>query len=164
MKRCLVVALLAAPIAFALLSRAEDGVTQDATKPLMDQSEPAKENFQNALKVRDPFRPPQSTSGSSLSELEAFPTESFRMLGMVSGPKRVRAMIQSPGGKTFIVSERMKIGRRKGFITRITPEKVVVREKILNVFGQEEDTAVEIRLPSDTKLELEADKKSESGG
>jgi len=99
------------------------------------------------VNIRDPFkRPNVSHSAATLSPLESIPLENFKLLGVITGPERVRAMVANPEGKTFFVAEKMKIGTRSGVIRKITPEAVFVREKIVNVLGQEEDVETEIRL------------------
>lgn len=99
--------------------------------------------------LRDPFRRPQllDPHAKPLSELEYFPTEQYRMVGVVTGPDRLRAMIVAPNGKTHFVAEKAKIGIRKGIVTRITANAIFVREKVLNTLGKEEIVNTELRLP-----------------
>ena len=100
------------------------------------------------LKLRDPFKRPPLKAGdvTPKSDLEAFSVEQFKMVGVIAGD-RTLAMLVAPNGKTYFVSERMKIGLRKGIITRITPKSVKVLEKIINVLGKEESVDYEIPLP-----------------
>lgn len=99
--------------------------------------------------MRDPFqRPDVRAAGVIKSELERFATDQFEVLAIVTGPKQVRAMLRTPESKTIMISERVKIGTRNGFVRKITPFTILIREKILNVFGQEENVDVELKLKS----------------
>lgn len=99
--------------------------------------------------LRDPFRRPVIVDADAIarSELEFFPTEQYRMVGIVTGPERLRAMIVAPNGKTHFVAEKTKIGVRKGTVTRITATSMVIRERVLNTLGKEEIVNTELRLP-----------------
>ena len=100
------------------------------------------------LKVRDPFRRPDvvATNLSALTPLERFPASDFQMIGVLTGPEKIRAMVLAPDGKSHFVAERMKIGQRNGVVRRITPDSILVRERIVNVFGQEESVDTELLL------------------
>lgn len=107
------------------------------------------------LKRRDPFAKPdlmarRRKNGALMSELEQIPVQDFKMVGVVTGPNRLKAMILAPNGKTYFVSEHDRIGVNKGVIKKITPDAIIVREKILNLLGKEEDILTEIALPPDS--------------
>lgn len=103
--------------------------------------------------LRDPFRRPVLVDAQArpLSELEYYPTEQYRMVGVVTGPEHLRAMIVAPNGKTHFVAEKTKIGVRKGVITRITAHSLVIRERVLNTLGKEEIVNTELRLPDQSR-------------
>ena len=105
------------------------------------------------LKVRDPFHIPSVALApvEVRSELELIPLEQLKVLGVMTGPDRIKAMVQGPDGKTYFIQKGGKIGTRKGIVTRITPESVLVREKIVNVLGQEESLDTELKLPPESK-------------
>ena len=100
------------------------------------------------LKVRDPFRRPDVVAENvgALSPLERFPAADFQMIGVLTGPEKMRAMVLGPDKKTHFVAERMKIGQRHGIVRRITPDSILVRERIVNVFGEEESVDTELPL------------------
>ena len=100
------------------------------------------------LKLRDPFRRPIGERGRQdvRSELEQGAVSDFKLVGVLTGPVRLRAMVQAPSGKTFFVSKNMKIGQRDGRIRRITVDSIVVREKVVNILGQEESVDSELFL------------------
>jgi Tfp pilus assembly protein PilP len=100
------------------------------------------------LQLRDPFREPeiQVEKEEILTDLEKYKVTDYQVVGVITGPKRIRAMIKTPDGKTHMVGETMRLGLKKGVIRRITTESVIVREKVLNVFGEEEFVDTELML------------------
>jgi hypothetical protein len=105
------------------------------------------------LNLRDPFKAPVDVvlPGDERSELEIYSVDQFKMVGVATGPKKIKAMLVDAKGKTHFVTEMTKIGQRKGVIKRITSQMVIVRERIINVLGQEEDVDYEIRLNVEPK-------------
>jgi Tfp pilus assembly protein PilP len=104
------------------------------------------------LRIRDPFKRPSLVESKDLSvrsELETFSADSLKMLGVITGPKKMKALIQSPSGHTYYVTEKTKVGMRGGVISKITINGMKIREKIVNVLGQEEDVETEIPLLPD---------------
>ncbi len=102
------------------------------------------------LKLRDPFkRPSPQTEGEEpKTDLELFPVDQLRLVGVVTGPDRVRAMVSAPNGRTYVVAEKTKVGVRKGIVKAISAERVVISERFVNVLGQEEQLDTELKLPS----------------
>jgi Tfp pilus assembly protein PilP len=99
--------------------------------------------------LRDPFRMPvlqNSEDGTPRSPLELVPIDRMKVLGVITGPDQFRAMIQDPGGQTFLVSEKMKLGIRKGVVKKITSKGLWIQEKVLNVLGQEETVDVVLKI------------------
>ena len=115
---------------------------------------------EDVLKLRDPFKRPKIVIESTIvkSELETVPLDKFKLVGVVTGPHQLRAMVATDQGKTFFVSEKMKIGLNQGVITKITPDEIQVTERTTNVLGQEEVTESLIKMNADK----EADKGSGS--
>jgi hypothetical protein len=103
------------------------------------------------LRIRDPFKRPIAPieKQESKTPLEMYASERYKMIGVITGMDRLRAIILDPDGKTHFVSEGMKIGMRKGVITKIQQESIRVREKLMNVLGKEEPVDVDIRLPGE---------------
>lgn len=108
---------------------------------------------EQALEMRDPFKRPfvaGTTAVAPLSELESFGVDQFKMVGVITGADRLRAILLDPSGKSHFVSEKMRIGSRKGYIREIRSDVILVREKITNAIGREEALDTEIRLPPET--------------
>lgn len=100
------------------------------------------------LNLRDPFRRPSilDTKGPPKSELESVPLESIKMIGVSTGPEKSRAVLQLPGGKTYLVSESTRIGPRNGVVTKITFDRILIKEKVKNLLGITEEILTYIPL------------------
>jgi hypothetical protein len=102
-------------------------------------------------KFRDPFKEPAISEVQELrSELERYAVTDFKVVAVITGPLRMRAMLIAPDNKTHYVSEKMKIGLRDGVIVKITTKSVVVREKVVNPLGEVElfDTEISMDQPA----------------
>lgn len=102
-------------------------------------------------KFRDPFKEPPSSEVTEVkSDLERYAVTDFKVVAVITGPLRMRAMIVSPDSKTHYVSEKMKIGLRDGVIVKITTKTIVVREKVMNPLGEVElfDTEIGMNQPA----------------
>ncbi|OFZ18405.1 MAG: hypothetical protein A2X94_15045 [Bdellovibrionales bacterium GWB1_55_8] len=119
------------------------------------------------LLLRDPFkRPILQTPESAIvkSALQTADLESIKMIGVLTGPLRMRAILLTPDKKTHFVSENTVIGTRNGIIKKITPEAIYVRERIANILGQMENVDTEIALESEDKDdEADQDSSTDSG-
>jgi Tfp pilus assembly protein PilP len=125
------------------------------TQPGFGAEEDLSSVLEEAIALRDPFKRPEGfnlNSAVAVSDLERFPTEQFKLIGVITGASRLRAIVQDPEGKTHFVAERMRIGTRRGVIQRIRSDAVVVREKTVNVLGKEESSDNEIRLPEENRM------------
>lgn len=109
------------------------------------------------LQLRDPFKSPslQMLDGIPKTELETIPIDQFKLLAVITGPERMRAMLSNQAGKNFFVGLGTKIGVRKGVVRKISRASVKVRERVVNILGQEENVETEIKLP-DNKMKVTA--------
>ncbi len=114
-----------------------------------------KTNIENPFNLRDPFKAPQTKSDvkktgrgfkitgkgeySNISEtsLEQLNLETLRVVGVLIGKER-RAMVTSGGNQITILKEGMKIGPEMVELKAILPGGIVLVEKIVNVYGEEE--------------------------
>jgi Tfp pilus assembly protein PilP len=123
--------------------------TQESVQDLKKKNEEERKVLSDELlSIRDPFRRVEvaTTQGPPKSALEQYPADAFKLVGVLTGPARLKAMVVDPQGVTHFVSERMKIGLRGGFILKISPDAILVRERIVNLVGQEEKIDTDIRL------------------
>jgi Tfp pilus assembly protein PilP len=95
-------------------------------------------SMEEVLKLRDPFKRPdvELSKGPPKTELEYYSLDSFKMMAVLTGPNKKRAILQASDGRSFIVQSGQKIGRRNGVIQQIDEEVVRVRERIINVLGK----------------------------
>lgn len=107
---------------------------------------------EDLIHVRDPFKRPDAAVVNAAPKLplEQFPLDQIKMIGVLTGPVRIRALVQTPDGKTHFVAEKMKMGQRSGVVRKIMADAILVREKVVDVFGQEENLDSQIRLQLDT--------------
>ena len=113
--------------------------------------------LENSLALRDPFRQPKLkvasdvNEGGTIPELERFEVEQFKLIGVISGLKKNKALLTSPDGKMHIVSENMRLGNRHGLIRKIAPGTVLIEEKVVNLLGQEEKIQMSIQFKDKDK-------------
>lgn len=132
------------------------GVQSSGPQAEVKTNNPATYDRNQALKqyasVRDPFKRPNFANSDEpqKSPLELFAVDQMRVVGVLTGPKRMRAILRLPDGQTHIVTDKMKIGVRNGVIQRVTPKGVRVVEKIVNIIGEEEVFETDILLNEST--------------
>ncbi len=113
-----------------------------------------KTKIDNPFELRDPFKAPPSKSDRSMSkagyymqgkgqysnieEVTFNSIADLRIVGVLIGKER-RAMVQSgKAGKIVTIKEGTKIGEDGAELKAILPGGVIIVEKIVNVYGQEE--------------------------
>ncbi len=121
--------------------------------------DPLSDFFRNKTKIekpfelRDPFKPPQSKSEkikpgnvyseskgqySNIVEETVKSMDAIKLVGVLIGKER-RALVSSQGGKSIIIlKEGMKIAEEGAELKAILPGGIILVEKIVNVYGQEE--------------------------
>lgn len=111
-------------------------------------------SMQESLNLRDPFKKPSKYSepGGDIStpELERYPLDQIKIVGIITGPKKPRALLTTPNNKMYIVQENDKVGNRSGILKKIRDRSIIIREKIVNVIGQEENTDIELKYNQKT--------------
>lgn len=131
-------------------------VTVDRIIPETTVTEPAISK-DDAMKMRDPYRMPVLKSqgdGVKIAELERFPIDQFKLVGIIAGTKRNKAMLVGPDNRMHIVGELTRIGTRKGVVKKIKKDQVLVHEKIVNVLGNEETLDVTLEFKDKDKGRL----------
>jgi Tfp pilus assembly protein PilP len=119
--------------------------------PLQESSVASDMNFtiENSINLRDPFsrlinKSSQQIGETQIPELERHDLTQFKLVGIITGPKRNKALLMGPDSKMHVVTESTVVGTRHGQITVIKPGGVTVHEKVVNLLGQEEgvDTTI----------------------
>jgi hypothetical protein len=104
---------------------------------------------------RDPFRPftldlrPDTSEEEILTPLQRYELAQLRVAGVIMDLDPPRAMLQDSSGMGFIVSPGTRIGRRRGVVKSIEPRRVIVEEKSMDFYGQEQATEVVLEMPED---------------
>ncbi len=110
-------------------------------------------SIEEIMNFRDPFKGPDlqgmNLASAGSNALLSFPTSDFKLLGVVTGPKRLKAMLLAPDGKTYFVKTKDRIGIRSGVIQKILKDRLIVKEKVINLLGKEEQIYTAILMDSD---------------
>ncbi len=102
--------------------------------------------------LRDPFQIPaimMARKETPKTDLELFQIKDFKLSGVVTGPKKTRAMLTTPSGKVFFVKVGDAIGTREGKITQIKTDAIKIREYFTNEEGKRTPDDYEINLSGD---------------
>lgn len=107
-------------------------------------------SFEDARKLRDPFKRPLSASKavSRKTPLESAEITEFKVQGVVAGKRRV-AILVGPGGKSFFVQAGQKIGPRGGVITKISPESIEITERKVDDLGDNLEEVTYLKVPQE---------------
>jgi len=81
--------------------------------------------------------------------LERLELAELKLVAVVWDIPKPRAMVEDKGGKGYILSVGTRIGKHQGQVSKITPEGVVVREKIEAPDGKAKTRDVPLRLYAD---------------
>jgi len=107
------------------------------------------------MSLRDPFKKPSTVGMAEAqpkTELELLPVHSFKVVAIMTGPGPTKAMLLGPDGKSYFIKSQDKIGLKKGYVKKITPDLVEIEERVVNVLGEEELSSVELRLEEDSTM------------
>ncbi len=153
---------------FASLTRvlADLQPVQKSSEPLVEDS--LSRFLQEIVTLRDPFRVPESRRVSQeqervLQPIEQYPLDRFKVVGILTGPDRLRALVAAPDGKTFPVGERSRIGRAGGVVQKILEDRVVVKQKTIDPSGVVKWEQVDLPFASEQSAEEKPGEKLDSG-
>lgn len=99
--------------------------------------------------LRDPFAPPAIVTKKEApkSELETIALKDFRLNGVITGPRKVRAMVSTMNGtKTFFLAVGDKLGIRSGRVTAIKSDLIKVVEYETDDRGRRIPEVFELRI------------------
>ncbi|MBU6153495.1 MAG: pilus assembly protein PilP [Bdellovibrionales bacterium] len=123
--------------------------------------EPASSTMESLLNedliraLRDPFEAPlviKEVKTRVQSDLELYQLRDLKLNGVITGPKKSRALIASPKGQTFFVKVGDLVGAREGRVTSITPDAVRIVEFYVDDQGKRLPDTYEMRMDGDLKL------------
>jgi Tfp pilus assembly protein PilP len=104
--------------------------------------------------LRDPFEEPvmvKEVKTQAQSDLELYQLRDLKLNGVVTGPKRPRAMITSPKGQSFFVKVGDSVGAREGRVTQITADSVRVMEFYVDDKGKRLPDIYEMRMDGELR-------------
>lgn len=103
---------------------------------------------------RDPFRPftldmRPDVPRVALTPLQRYELGQLTVVGTVWAVNPPRAMLEDSAGMGFIVTIGTPIGRNGGVVTGIEPERVIVEERLIDLYGKEQVNRVVMETPKD---------------
>ena len=102
---------------------------------------------------RDPFRSYQweymkreLADASELGPLAQFDLNQLSVIGIVWNVGRARALVQDPSGMSYVVAQGARVGKNEGVVLKIDDNLMVVRERYVDLYGNESTQDVEMRI------------------
>ena len=102
---------------------------------------------------RDPFRSyewehmkREFADSQQSGPLEQYDLSQLSLVGVVWDVGRARALVQDPSGMSYVVAAGARMGKNSGLVTRIDDNLVVVRERYVDLYGNETSQDVELRI------------------
>lgn len=102
---------------------------------------------------RDPFRSyewehmkREFADSQQSGPLEQYDLTQLALVGVVWDVGRARALVRDPSGMSYVVATGARMGKNEGLVTRIDDNLVVVRERYVDLFGNESSQDVELRI------------------
>ena len=131
----------------AALKKAAQEAAAKSLKPRSSKSTGSLRNpFQSYIMQED------VSDSRVLGPLECCELNLFRLMAVISGIDRPRALIMAPDGQKYITKKGDLMGLRGGKITRIYKNKIVIEEKFKEPGGKKMiKELVELKLPSEDK-------------
>ncbi len=132
------------------------GAIAAPTKNSLDEFFKDKTRIENPLELRDPFKSPQPKGqqrrqggnkykrGESLysnlqsDNLRDWNIYDLRVVGVMIGKERRAMITKGEGGRVVVIKEGTSIGPDNAEVKAILPGGIILVEKIINVYGQEE--------------------------
>jgi len=109
----------------------------------------------NPVGRRDPFRPfmfdlrKREPENVELTPLQRYDLGQLTVVGTLWEMNPPRAMVEDSAGMGFIVTIGTPIGRNGGVVAAIEPRRVIVEEKTVDFYGNEQVNRIVMETPSD---------------
>jgi type IV pilus assembly protein PilP len=98
----------------------------------------------------DPFIPAEvfpEGKAARVLPLEQFEISDYELVGIVSGAKIKKAMLQDLSGKGYLVQVGTTIGKRGGKIIRIADREINIEEPFQDFFGRKIVRQISLKMP-----------------
>jgi type IV pilus assembly protein PilP len=90
---------------------------------------------QEQLQIRAPQTP-----------LERMDLAQVRLTAIMRAPGKTRALVEEASGKGYVINEGTYIGNKGGRVSKILPDRVIVEEKYLDIYGKIATRERELKL------------------
>jgi type IV pilus assembly protein PilP len=102
---------------------------------------------------RDPFRSfiftAETQTRNARGPLEQFDLAQLKVVAVIWGTDRARAVVADPSGRGYIVREGTYMGKNEGRIIEIADNALVVKESYVDYFGETTTKDVTMRVRVD---------------
>lgn len=104
---------------------------------------------------RDPFRPftfdirRPSVAAEPSTPLQRYDLGQLTVAGTIWEMNPPRAMIEDSAGMGYIVTIGTPIGRNGGLVTAIEPKRVVVEERVIDFYGNDQVNRIVMETPKE---------------
>lgn len=107
------------------------------TVPSLEAQRKVEEFTFNPLSVRrDPFSPPALETKGEENDLVKYDLLEVKLVAIMTGLGNAKAMVVLPNGVSHIIQEGDRIGKNKGFVTKISKTEVAVVESFKDFRGR----------------------------
>jgi hypothetical protein len=140
--------LLAASVAGAAEPTSMPGTATPGGEPAAENRPPY-----DATGRRDPFRPfvldIRSEPAVYATPLQRYELGQLTVVATMWSVSPPRAIVQDSAEMGYIVTPGTAIGRNGGVVTAIEPQRVIVEERVLDYYGQEQTNRIVMETPRD---------------
>jgi len=102
---------------------------------------------------RDPFRSfewdhlkREFADSEQSGPLEQYDLAQLALIGVVWDVGRARALVRDPSGMSYVVATGARMGKNAGHVTQIEDNLLIVRERYVDLYGNESSQDVELRI------------------
>jgi len=102
---------------------------------------------------RDPFRSyeweymkRELADSSELGPLAQYDLNQLSLIGIVWNVGRARALVKDPSGMSYVIAQGARMGKNEGVVLKIDDNLMVVRERYVDLYGNQSTQDVEMRI------------------
>jgi len=126
-------------------------VPQQAISPQPEAAQKTGAYKYSGIDRKDPFTPLVSKREAGrekgISPLEAYDINEEKVIAILWAKNKYYAVFSLPDGKSYTVNEGAKVGTRNGIVTKISKDRVIIKERIRDARGamSPKDTVLRLR-------------------
>lgn len=143
------------------LAQSDQGDKNQTPAARLDWISPPEAHYTLA-RSKDPFKPfvfsrseseeSKKKSSRPLTPLEKVEVSQLKLVGILwypGAPEKAKAMVQLPDGKGYMLREGDRVGSKSGKVVSISPDRVLVREKVVDVLGKSKNKDILLKVRKD---------------